>query len=76
MHLARLAEAPPNLQAAARSAVFQSMLKAGLVEQVPVPERVTMLLRSTAAGLQAVGEPSAVEAAGEAAKSEQEGREG
>jgi hypothetical protein len=33
-HPARLAVAPPNLPAAARNAVFQSMLRAGLLEEV------------------------------------------
>ncbi|MFH5927571.1 hypothetical protein, partial [Roseomonas sp. SXEYE001] len=61
---ARLAEAPPNLPAAARTAVFQSMLRAGLLEEVPAPDGgTTIALRITAAGLAAVGAPDAAETA-------------
>jgi DNA-binding MarR family transcriptional regulator len=77
-HPARLAEAPPNLPAAARNAVFQSMLKAGLLEEVPDPDGGTaMVLRITAAGLASVGgKPSPEEPAVEAATAAQEGGEG
>jgi hypothetical protein len=53
--------------------MLQSMLRAGLLEEVPARDDVTMLLRITAAGLVAVGELSCAEPAGEAAQSAQEG---
>jgi hypothetical protein len=37
-HPARRADAPLNLPAAARNAVFQSMLRAGLLEEVTAAE--------------------------------------
>ncbi|WP_052402288.1 DUF3489 domain-containing protein [Muricoccus aerilatus] len=75
-HPAKLAEAPPNLPAAARNAVFQSMLKAGLLEEAPDPGgSPTKVLRITTAGLAAVGVPSMAELVGEAAQVAQEGRE-
>jgi hypothetical protein len=70
-HPERLAEAPPNLPAAARMAVMQSMLSAGLLEEVPGAEGTA--LRITAAGLVALGAANAAE---EAARGAQEGREG
>ncbi len=75
-HSAGLAEAPSNLPAAARNSVFQSMLRAGLLEEGPDPSgSATRVLRIAAAGLTAVGERSTVELAGEAAQVVQEGRE-
>ncbi|WP_043838986.1 DUF3489 domain-containing protein [Muricoccus aerilatus] len=75
-HLAGLAKAPPNLPAAARNTGFQSMLKAGLLEEVANPGgSPTRVLRITTAGLMAAGEPSTAELAGEAAQVAQEGRE-
>ena len=74
-HPPLLAEAPPNLPAAARNAVFQSMLRAGLLEEVSAAdEEVRRALRITAAGLKAVGEPRPAEPAKEAVRSVQEDR--
>lgn len=72
-HPIGLAEAPPSLPAAARNSVLQSMLKAKLLEEVPKPEGDTTMLRITAAGLAAVGEPSTVEPAEDAVLAGQEG---
>jgi hypothetical protein len=70
-HEARLAVAPSNLPAAARQAVFRSMLKNLLLEEIPAPterrdiawrqddEGAWVALRITAGGLRAIGvEPS------------------
>jgi len=76
-HPAQLAEAPPNLPTAARNAVLQSMLRAGILEEVPSPDgSATTMVRITAAGLAAIGEPSRAEPVGEAVVAAQEGREG
>jgi len=76
-HPVQLAEASPNLPAAARNAVIQSMLKAGLLEEVPDPEGDTAVaLRITPAGLRAVGAPVTVRTGGEVAADTREGREG
>ena len=77
-HPAVLAEAPPNLPAAARNAVFQSLLRAGLLEEVSAAdEEVRRAFRITAAGLAAVGAAaSPVEAMGEAATDTRRGRAG
>jgi hypothetical protein len=70
-HDARLATAPGSLPAAARNAVFRSMLKHGLLTEVPAPAKYGGLgwrqdeagtwiaLRITDAGLQAIGEDAA-----------------
>jgi hypothetical protein len=70
-HDARLAAAPPSLPAAARNAVFRSMLKHGLLTEVPAPAEYVGLgwrqdeadtwiaLRLTDAGLRAIGEDAA-----------------
>jgi hypothetical protein len=67
-HDARLATAPGSLPAAARNAVFRSMLKHGLLSEVPGPAEYIdlgwrqdeagtwIVLRITDAGLQAIGE--------------------
>jgi hypothetical protein len=67
-HDTRLATAPPSLPAAARNAVFRSMIKNGLLTEVPVPSEYVGLgwrqdeagawiaLRITNAGLRAIGE--------------------
>ncbi|WP_052402916.1 DUF3489 domain-containing protein [Muricoccus aerilatus] len=74
-HPAGLAEAPPNLPTAARNAVFQSMLKAGLLEEVANPGgNPARVLRITTAGLTAAGEPRTAELVGEAAQVAQEVR--
>ena len=76
-HPDRLAEPPAGLPAAACNAVFGSLLRAGLLEEVLASEERGMALRITPAGLEAVGaEPGLPEAAGEAATSLQEGRVG
>ncbi|MCR0985290.1 DUF3489 domain-containing protein [Roseomonas populi] len=76
-HPAQLAEAPLNLPVAARNAVFQAMLKAGLVEEVPATgDGTAMVLRITAAGLAAVGASCTTEPAREAGVGAQEGGEG
>jgi hypothetical protein len=71
-HEAQLATAPRSLPAAARNAVFRSMLKHGLLTEVPAPQEYIGLgwrqdeagawiaLRLTDAGLQAIGEGAAV----------------
>ncbi|MFC7543741.1 hypothetical protein ACFQU2_35770 [Siccirubricoccus deserti] len=70
-HDARLAAAPGGLLAAARNAVFRSMLKHGLLTEVPAQTEYVGLgwrqddagtwiaLRLTDAGLQAIGEAAA-----------------
>jgi hypothetical protein len=70
-HAAGLATAPRSLPAAARNAVFRSMLKHGLLTEVPaLPEYsglgwrqdeagAWIALRITGAGLQAIGEVAA-----------------
>ena len=58
-HSEGLADAPPNLPAAARNAVFQSMLRAGLLEEATANEGA--MLRITKAGLAAAGAPSQAE---------------
>jgi hypothetical protein len=70
-HDTRLATAPPSLPAAARNAVFRSMLKHGLLAEVPaLPEYsglgwrqdeagAWLALRITGAGLQAIGDDAA-----------------
>lgn len=73
-HPARLAEAPPSLPAAARNAVFQSMLRTGLLEEVFGDESVA--LRITEAGLAAVFALGAPDSAAEATVKPQEGSEG
>ena len=76
-HPAQLAEAPPNLPAAARNAVLQSMLRAGFLEEVSNPEGdPAMVLRITPAGLRAVGAPVTVKVSRGVAADAQEGREG
>ena len=72
-HPARLAEAPAYLPAAARNAVLQSMLRAGLLEEVSTDEGTA--LRITEAGLAALGAPGASERGAEAVVEAQEGRE-
>ncbi|WP_458094220.1 DUF3489 domain-containing protein [Roseomonas sp. WA12] len=73
-HPARLVEAPSSLPVAARNVVFQSMLRAGLLEEVSGDDGT--LLRITAAGLTAVGAPGAAEPAKEAVVGAQEGGDG
>jgi hypothetical protein len=73
-HPARLAEPPPNLPAAARNAVFQSMLRAGLLEEVSADD--VTVLRITEAGLAAVGTAGAAESGREAAIETQQASEG
>jgi hypothetical protein len=73
-HPERLAEAPPNLPVAARNAVLQSMLRAGLLEEVPGAEGTA--LRITEVGLAALGERSTAETAGEGDVEAQEGKVG
>jgi hypothetical protein len=73
-HPERLAEAPPNLPAAARNAVFQSMLKAGLLEEVSADNCTALCI--TSAGLAALDAPAASETGGETVVGAQEGREG
>ena len=76
-HPDRLSEAPAGLPAAARNAVVQSILRAGLLEEVSEPDGCPVTLRITSAGLAAIGgEPSPVDTMGEAAASPQEGRVG
>jgi hypothetical protein len=70
-HEAQLAKAPQGLPAAARNAVFRSMLKSGLLEQVAAPDEyrglvwrqeedgTAMVLRVIEAGLRAIGEEAA-----------------
>ena len=70
-HDARLAIAPGGLPAAARNAVFRSMIKHGLLAEIPAPAEYVGLgwrqdeagawiaLRITDAGLQAIGEDAA-----------------
>ena len=72
-HPACLAEAPTNLPAAARNAVFQSMLRAGLLEEVSGSEGA--MLRITEAGLAAAGVPGISDPAEEVVVGPQEGRE-
>ena len=73
-HPARLAEPPAGLPAAARNAVVQSMLRAGLLEETPEPEGGPVTLRITSAGLEAVGaEPSPAATARDASTRPQEG---
>jgi hypothetical protein len=67
-HAAYLAKAPQGLPAAARNAVFRSMLKSGLLEEVSAPaeyhnlawrqeeDGTAMVLRVIEAGLRAIGE--------------------
>ena len=57
-HPARLAAAPKALPSAARNAVFRSLVRAGLLEEVPSPDGAPTTLRITAAGLAAVGGPA------------------
>jgi hypothetical protein len=50
-HEAQLAKAPERLPAGARNAVFRSMLKSGLMTEVPAqPEHVGLAWRQDAAG--------------------------
>lgn len=70
---AQLAEAPLNLPAAARNAVFQSMLRTGLLEEVSGDHGT--VLRINEAGLAAVGALGAAESAVDATVGAQEGRE-
>lgn len=73
----RLAEPPSSLPAAARKAVLQSMLRAGLLEEVLVSDSASPVLRITVAGLEAAGvERGLSETMGETAMGPQEGREG
>jgi hypothetical protein len=70
-HEAQLATAPRSLPAAARNAVFRSMIKNGLLAEVPVPPEYAGLgwrqdeagawiaLRITNTGLRAIGEAAA-----------------
>jgi hypothetical protein len=67
-HEAQLAKAPQGLAAAARNAVFRSMLKSGLLEEVAAPDEYrglawrqdesgsSIALRVTKAGLRAIGD--------------------
>jgi hypothetical protein len=73
-HPSLLAEAPPNLPAAARSAVLQSMLRAALLEEVSGAEGT--VLRITEAGLTALGAQGVPETGREAAVGAQEGGAG
>jgi hypothetical protein len=73
-HPDRLAEPPANLPAAARNAVFQSMLRAGLLEDASGEEGI--VLGITEAGLAEAGAVGATELAGEAVAGAQEGSEG
>ena len=73
-HAAGLADAPSNLPAAARNAVFQSMLRAGLLEEVSVDDG--SVLRITEAGVAAVGAPGAAETGRKAAEEAQQANEG
>lgn len=76
-HPNRLAEPSAGLPAAARSAALQSMLKAGLLEEVLDPGSASPMLQITAKGLNAVevklGLPDAT---GEPVTSLEEGRVG
>ncbi|MCR0985739.1 MarR family winged helix-turn-helix transcriptional regulator [Roseomonas populi] len=75
-HSAQLAEAPSNLPATARNSVFQSMLRAGLLEEMPAPNGgMPKMLRITAAGLATIGEPSVAEAGGEGTQVDVEGQQ-
>jgi hypothetical protein len=77
-HEARLAKAPQGLPAADRNAVFRSMLKSGLLEEVTAPPEHRVLawrqdesgssiaLRITEAGLWAIGVEPAFEPAADA----------
>jgi hypothetical protein len=70
-HEHRLAAAPHGLPTAARNAVFRSMIKHGLLTEIPAPAEYVGLgwrqdeagawiaLRLTDAGLQAIGEAAA-----------------
>ncbi|WP_458098136.1 hypothetical protein [Roseomonas sp. WA12] len=73
-HPARLVEAPPNLPAAARNAIFQSMLRAGLPEEVSGDGGT--VLRITETGLAAVAAAGAAEAGREAVVEAQQADEG
>ncbi|WP_458098009.1 DUF3489 domain-containing protein [Roseomonas sp. WA12] len=73
-HLTRLTEAPPNLPAAARNAVFQAVLRAGLLEEVSGDKGAA--LRITEAGVAAVEASGGTEPAEQAIAELQEGREG
>jgi hypothetical protein len=73
-HPTRMAEAPPNLPAAARNAVLQSMLRGGLLEEVPGAEGAG--LRTTEAGQAALDALSATEPSGGTVAGAHEGREG
>jgi hypothetical protein len=81
-HEAQLAKAPQGLPAAARNAVFRSMLKGGLLEEMVAPDEhrgvswrqaedgAPIVLRLPELGLDAIGAEAKVEApvaAGEAA---------
>jgi hypothetical protein len=79
-HDARLAIVPAGLPAAARNAVFRSMLKHGLLTEVPAPTDYVALgwrqdeagawiaLRATEAGLRAIGEDAAEGSSGPSAE--------
>jgi hypothetical protein len=79
-HDAWLATAPPSLPAAARNAVFRSMLKHGLLTEVPAPAEYVALgwrqdetgawiaLQITETGLQAIGEDATERSSGRLAK--------
>jgi hypothetical protein len=74
-HEARLATAPDGLPAAARNAVFRSMIKHGLLAEIPAPQEYIgrgwrqdeacawIALRITDAGLRAIGAHGAAAAA-------------
>jgi hypothetical protein len=75
-HEAQLAIAPSGLPAAARNAVFRSMIKHGLLAEIPAPQEYIGLgwrqdeagawiaLRITDAGLRAIGADGAAAAVG------------
>jgi hypothetical protein len=76
-HSVRLAETPAGLPIAARNAVFQSVLRAGLLEEVLGPDSASPVLRITTAGLEAVQVTPGLRATGgEVVTSPQEGRMG
>ena len=72
-HPAGLAEAPPGLPAAARNAVFGSLLRVGLLEEVSSSDGAPTALRITTAGLAAVDGPGPEDVTGEAAVGSHEG---
>ena len=71
-HPAGLAEAPTTLPAAARNAVSGSLLRAGLLEEVPSSNGAPTALRITAAGHAGVGGPGPGEVNGVTAVGAQE----